>query len=480
MQTDSETHNRNRPDPSTERPAVTSDDATVSVVIPVYNAAASLRHCLEALAHSTARPLECIVVDDGSTDGSSAVAESCGAKWLVTEGRTGPAHARNLGAQEARGSLLFFIDADVCVRPDAIARLLADFRTDATLDAVIGSYDDAPEAQNYLSQYRNLMHSFVHQTASQTASTFWSGCGAIRRDVFRAHGGFDESYRRPAIEDIELGARMIRSGHRIMLDRSVQATHLKRWTFWTMLKTDVFDRGIPWTQLVLRERRMPNDLNLKMSQRVSVALAFLAVAAGAAATVRFGATFIAPVMSGLVLLLSGYWMHDIVRMPARGAWLVMVVMFAAAALFAAASGEWMLIPALVLASTILYVRSRYEEQPGRVRRTSGVLSGILAIGFAAYSLSLLPSSALAAVFLLIVLLVALINHRFYRFIARRRGIPSAVAAVPLHLLHFLHNGLAFLAGIVGYAGRCAIGRSYGDARASSVRARSNASMKKAS
>ena len=167
-------------------------------------------------------------------------------------------------------------------------------------------------------------------------------------------------------------------------------------------------------------------------------------------------------------------------MPARGAVLVMAGMFAAASLFAVASGAWLQIPALVLASTILYVRSRYEEQPGMVRRVSGVLSGMLAIGFAASSLSLLPPSPLIAGFLALVLLIALINHQFYWFIARRRGIPSAVAAVPLHLFHFLHNGVAFLAGIVRYVGGRAIGRPPRGPYAPRLGSGSGAPMRKAS
>ena len=59
-----------------------------------------------------------------------------------------------------------------------------------------------------------------------------------------------------------------------MLNKRIQVTHLKRWTLWSIIKTDVFDRGIPWTELMLREGSMPNDLNTKISQRISVVLAY--------------------------------------------------------------------------------------------------------------------------------------------------------------------------------------------------------------
>jgi glycosyltransferase involved in cell wall biosynthesis len=178
---------------------------SVSVVIPVYNAAAHLEACLTHLAQWPAGPLELIVVDDGSTDGSAEVAQRFGAKVLSTGGRAGPAKARNIGARAARGEILFFLDSDVCVHADTLERVRRDFQEDASLDALIGSYDSSPASPDFLSQYKNLMHSYVHQHGRQEACTFWSGCGAIRRNVFLEHAGFDESYSRPAIEDIELG-----------------------------------------------------------------------------------------------------------------------------------------------------------------------------------------------------------------------------------------------------------------------------------
>ena len=75
------------------------------------------------------------------------------------------------------------------------------------------------------------------------------------------------------------GARLKSAGGRIRLDAAIQVQHLKCWTFANMLKTDIFDRGVPWTRLILRTGSMPNDLNVRWSQRLSVLLAFLLVVA---------------------------------------------------------------------------------------------------------------------------------------------------------------------------------------------------------
>ncbi len=178
----------------------------------------------------------------------------------------------------AKGELLFFVDSDVCVHPETIGGVLAAFAREPSIHAVIGAYDDSPDSGTFLSQYRNLMHCFVHRTGSREAFTFWSGCGAIRRDVFLDLGGFDEGYIRPSIEDIEFGYRLVAAGKKILLEPEIEVKHLKRWTFWRMLKADIFDRGIPWTELILRHGRMPSDLNLQVHQRLSVILVFAALA----------------------------------------------------------------------------------------------------------------------------------------------------------------------------------------------------------
>jgi len=306
----------------------------ISIIIPAYNASGTLTQCLEAVYQSTCRDFECLVADDCSWDESPELAMQKGARVISMQEQRGPAHARNRAAAAAQGEILLFIDADVCIQPDTVDRMAKAFAENPALDALIGSYDDDPTASNFLSQYKNLMHCFVHQHAKRRASTFWTGCGAMRRSVFVTSGGFDESYKRPCIEDIELGARLIRAGCTIELEPSLTVKHLKRRTFLELLQSDIRDRAIPWTLLMLRERHIPNDLNVQWSQRISVVLVYIALP-----TMLF------------------YW-------PASVTFLVVVIA---------------------------------------------------------------------------------LNQRFYRFLARRRGVFFAVRAVPLHLLYFVYSGTAFLA-----------------------------------
>ncbi|HEM61257.1 MAG TPA: glycosyltransferase family 2 protein, partial [Chloroflexi bacterium] len=173
-----------------------TSDVKLSAVIPVHNGGENLRLCLEALTRSTRRPDEIIVVDDASTDGSGDLAQKFGARVLRLPGPPrGAALPRNRGAAIASGDLLVFVDADVAVSPQALALMERVMSEHQEIAALFGSYDTSPRASGLVSRYKNLLHHYVHQHGEREASTFWTGCGAIRRQVFHKLGGFDPSYR---------------------------------------------------------------------------------------------------------------------------------------------------------------------------------------------------------------------------------------------------------------------------------------------
>ncbi|MDX1382501.1 MAG: glycosyltransferase family A protein [Thermoanaerobaculia bacterium] len=278
-----------------------SPPSLFSVVIPVYDGGDDLIRCLEALRASTMTDYECIVVDDGSRDGSGEVARRYRAQVLETGGPLGPAAARNRGAAMANGEFLFFVDADCEVHPDTLENARRTLEADPGLDGLFGSYDTEPAAPGAVSQFKNLFHHWVHQQADGEADTFWAGCGVVRRSRFEEVGGFDaDRYARPSIEDIELGYRLAAAGARVVVARDVQVRHLKRWRLWDLVRTDVFRRGVPWTRLMLERGRRGRELNVDRKGRLSVALVGLALVASAAAWVRL--EWLALVALALVLV----------------------------------------------------------------------------------------------------------------------------------------------------------------------------------
>jgi hypothetical protein len=227
---------------------------SLSAIVPATNRPPTLARCTEAIRRAADAPEELIVVDGPPN--------------------AGPAAARNEGARQATGDVLVFVDADVVVHEDAFARIRSHFEADAGLAGVFGAYDAEPADPGRVSTFRNLLHHHVHHASAGAATTFWAGLGAIRREAFLAQGGFDERrYPRPAIEDIELGMRLVRSDERIALDPSILGTHLKRWTLLGMVRSDFFDRGLPWAELILERGKGGRSLNLGWTHRLSAAAA---------------------------------------------------------------------------------------------------------------------------------------------------------------------------------------------------------------
>ena len=249
---------------------------TLTIVIPAYNAEATLGDCLAAIAASERQPDELILYDDGSTDGTGDMARAAGAVVLRNDGPPrGPAVGRNAGVAIAKSELIIFVDADVSIHPTALGRLEAAFINDPKISAAFGSYDDRPRSQRSAALYANLRHHFVHQGGGREATTFWAGLGAIKADVFRAVGGFDVRYARPSIEDIELGVRLNQGGHAIALVPEALGKHCKDWGKRQLWRTDIMSRAVPWTQLIAAGRTQGAELNLVGTERLKSVIAHL-------------------------------------------------------------------------------------------------------------------------------------------------------------------------------------------------------------
>jgi len=243
-----------------------------TLVMPTISWEEPFGTCLRASLAGLGPLDEALVVFDGEPPPPPEWLLHSRATLLSTGRRSGPAAARNLAARQACGEILLFVDADVEFHPDAMERIRAHFDADTELAAVFGSYDDRPAAPGVVSRFRNLLHHHTHSSHPGPATTFWAGCGAVRRQAFLDLGGFDaNTYKRPCIEDIEFGLRLSDAGGRILLDPAIQGTHHKRWSLGSMVVTDIRQRAIPWSRLLLARRELPTSLNLHPAARLSAA-----------------------------------------------------------------------------------------------------------------------------------------------------------------------------------------------------------------
>lgn len=285
--------------------------AQIDVVVPARNAAETLGACLAGLERAGFVPEQVIVVDDGSTDGTSGIARAAGVRAIRSDSPAGAAQARNIGAAATDASLLLFVDADVVLHSGGRDRILAFFAAHPGHAAIIGSYDDVPPAPGRLSRIRNLLHHHVHQGAGGDVASFWTGCGAIRRADFEASGGFEPGH---PLEDVALGLELARAGRPVRLDPALLGTHLKRWTLRSMLRADLFQRALPWSRMLLGPARgtAPAALNAGRAGQVSVLLSGLAALACIAA-IFISAMWIATILALAALCAQNVGFLGLVR-----------------------------------------------------------------------------------------------------------------------------------------------------------------------
>ena len=229
----------------------------VSVIIPAHNAEATIEACLQGLEASSFQPLEVLVICDGCTDATERIAADHGVRVIRNVEQQGASYARNVGARAANGDVFFFVDADCVVQPDTLALGAAAFQEGAQV--IFGSYTPETSAKGFLAQFKNYQHHYTHQQGQEIQTSFWSGCGAIRREAFERVAGFDVTLQ--ACEDIEFGWALTKAGYQVRLVKAMQVEHLKVYSLAGLIRSDLRARAIPWTRLIRAGRSELGRLN---------------------------------------------------------------------------------------------------------------------------------------------------------------------------------------------------------------------------
>jgi cellulose synthase/poly-beta-1,6-N-acetylglucosamine synthase-like glycosyltransferase len=212
----------------------------ISVVIPAYNAAATLPACLAALGRqvNVPAPFEVLVIDDGSCDSTAAVVRQFSARLpgsasgsdlaadvqLLQQPHAGAAAARNRGIQAARGELIFFTDADCVPADDWLAAMARPFERPGVAGCE-GVY--ATRQTELIARFAQLEYQVKYRAMAGCDSIDFVGtnCGGYRRPVLLAAGGFDSSLPGACVEDVELAFRVSALGHRLVFNPAAVVRH---------------------------------------------------------------------------------------------------------------------------------------------------------------------------------------------------------------------------------------------------------------
>lgn len=201
----------------------------ISVIIPAYNAEATLPLTLRSLTQYPVRcEVEIIVVDDASPDGTAECARPLADRVLVMDGNRGPSLARNEGARVATGDIYLFTDADVEFLPDTMEKIVSALELHPEYGAVTGNLSIDSVSENFIGTYKNLYMHFAFKDSGPTMDVPYTSVVAIRKEAFWEAGGFVDILPN---EDRMLGIALKRAGHIILFDNDIQVRHYRtyRW-----------------------------------------------------------------------------------------------------------------------------------------------------------------------------------------------------------------------------------------------------------
>jgi len=277
---------------------------SISVVIPCYNASTTIERAVRSVLATGYEPLEIVVVDDASTDGSSEIVEQLAEHFSPTvrlvrhHQNQGPAKTRNTGARTATGELLFFLDSDTEMRPDTLTRFISSI---IEADVVIGIYDAEPLNRGTVPVYKALLYNYFFSVRGRIPyEVFDCSRAGIRAEVFRETGGFREDIKRSMdFENEEFGYRICRK-YRMVLDPKVMVRH--EFPYWWKLTRTYFSRVAYWVEFFVVRRQFES---------------------GGVCTAGTGASTLAAPLSMVCLFIGMFSWSSVLRVIAYGAALVL-------------------------------------------------------------------------------------------------------------------------------------------------------------
>lgn len=232
-------------------------DALISVIIPNRNGSATLGKCLEAVFASDHDSFEVIVVDDCSDDDPTRMINAFPCRLVRLEKHRGAAHARNVGALNSRGYILFFIDADCLVRRDTLARVEQAALAAGPRTVIGGTYTALPADQDFFSRFQSAFIRYSERKHANAPDYIASHAMAIHAKTFRESRGFPETFL-PIIEDVHFSHTLRKAGCRLLMEPGVEVTHIFNFSFKRSLR-NAFRKSFYWTIYSLANRDLLAD-----------------------------------------------------------------------------------------------------------------------------------------------------------------------------------------------------------------------------
>ncbi|MFC1844641.1 glycosyltransferase family 2 protein [Thermodesulfobacteriota bacterium] len=197
----------------------------ISIIIPNHNGEKTIGLCLEAACSSNYSNFEIVVVDDSSTDNSIALIAPYPCRLIRLPEHGGASRARNVGAENSKGDVLFFIDADCLLQKDTLAKAASAYINNGPEIIIGGTYTRLPYDQNFFSIFQSIFIHYSETKNIQNPDYIATHAMLIRAEVFKTSGGLNEEFM-PILEDVEFSHRLKRLGYRLRMEPAIQVQHI--------------------------------------------------------------------------------------------------------------------------------------------------------------------------------------------------------------------------------------------------------------
>ncbi len=242
----------------------------ISVIIPNYNGSSTIGRCLEAALSSEYDNFKVIVTDDCSTDNSAEIIKKFPCKLISLDKHSGASKARNTGAENSSGEILFFIDSDCLLQKNTLAVVNRAFNETIMfspphpplgkggMGGVVtgGTYTKIPYDDNFFSTFQSIFINYS-ETKKEPPDYIPTHAMVIARDIFMNSGGFQENFL-PILEDVEFSHRLRKMGYKLLMRPEILVRHIFNFTLIKSLK-NAFRKSSYWTVYSLKNRDVLAD-----------------------------------------------------------------------------------------------------------------------------------------------------------------------------------------------------------------------------
>jgi glycosyltransferase involved in cell wall biosynthesis len=224
----------------------------ISIVVPNYNGADTIGECLTAAFASKYNDFEVVVVDDCSGDNSVEIIKKFPCKLICLEKRSGTSRARNIGAQNSTGDVIFFTDADCLVQEDTLSIINKTLSETDSSTIIGGTYARMPYDKGFFNMFQSVFVNYSETKNIENPDYIAAHAMVIDARTFRESGGFPEDFL-PIIEDVEFSHRMRRSGCTLVMNPGIQVRHIFNFTMVRSLR-NAFKKTTYWNIYSLKNR----------------------------------------------------------------------------------------------------------------------------------------------------------------------------------------------------------------------------------